>query len=383
MQQKPKVLCVSSWYPHQQQPTQGNFVQQHLKAASQVADLAFIHVVLSDTHSTLTIEEQNTPFYQKLIYIPRNKTFLIGIMLSYFQVFSAYWKHALLTPIGKPQLIHAAVLYPVGLPALLLKWRFRVPLVFSEHWTCYHEYTDPQPSKWQKLLLKWIGNRAKLILPVSLDLAAAMQRFGIKTHMKVVPNVVDTQLFCAKQVRPHQQFRFVHISSLDPLQKNFHLLINAFAALKKEQANIELHVVSDGDFQRYAKLIEHLDFAQSIHFHGQQDAAGVAAILQFADAFVLTSRYENLPCVLIESLACGTPVIATNVGGVSEIVNAKNGILIPSADLKALIEALKDIQNFNYIPSDLHQEAAQKYSQETIAAYFSGVYKQVLPNHVS
>jgi hypothetical protein len=102
MQQRPKVLCLSSWYPNQLKPTEGNFVEQHLKAASQIADVALIHVVLSDQHQTITIQEKTAPYYQKVIYIPRSKVLLVGKLIAYFQVLMTYWKHALLTPIGKP-----------------------------------------------------------------------------------------------------------------------------------------------------------------------------------------------------------------------------------------------------------------------------------------
>jgi glycosyltransferase involved in cell wall biosynthesis len=144
-----------------------------------------------------------------------------------------------------------------------------------------------------------------------------MQRFGINAPMKVVPNVVDPLVFAPVEKRPHGVYRFVHISSLDPEQKNFHLLLRAFHQLKKQQAKVELHVISDGDYNAYAKLIKGFEFANSIHFHGRQDSAGVAAMLQFADALVLSSRFENLPCVLLEALSTGTPMISTQVGGVA------------------------------------------------------------------
>ncbi|MFM8597039.1 MAG: glycosyltransferase [Flavobacteriales bacterium] len=383
MQQRPKVLCLSSWYPNQLKPTEGNFVAQHLKVASSIADVALLHVVLSDQHQTLTIEEKQTPYYEKVIYIPRNKIFLVGKLVSYFQVLFTYWKHAKQTPIGKPEIIHGAVLYPIGVVGLLLKWRFRIPLLFSEHWTCYHPYTVPQPSAWQKIMLKFIGKRSQLLLPVSQDLAVAMLNFGISTPSKVVANVIDTNLFKPTTQRPHQNFRFVHVSSLDPIQKNFHLLVNAFYELKKQQPHTELHVVSDGDFSVYERIISGLDFAESIHFHGAQDAQGVAALLQFADAFVLSSRYENLPCVLLEALSCGTPMIATNVGGVGEIIHQNNGILVPPADKDAMVNAMLAIQNQQFDPEAMHQEAVLKYGPTAIAAQMQEAYYQVLKKDVS
>jgi glycosyltransferase involved in cell wall biosynthesis len=210
-----------------------------------------------------------------------------------------------------------------------------------------------------------------------------MQQFGIRVPMKVVPNVVDPAVFKVKEKRAHRVYRFVHVSSLDTKQKNFHLLVRAFYALKKEQENVELHVVSDGNEKAYTQLLKDFDFASSIHFHGKQDPEGVAAILQFADAFVLSSRYENLPCVLIESLACGTPVISTQVGGVAEIVHSQNGLLVPSEDLNALINAMKQIQGMSFEGVDLQREMLLKFGPETISGLFLEAYQMLLKTDVA
>ena len=383
MQARPKVLFISSWYPSVLKPTEGNFVQQHIRAAHLVADVALVHVVLSAKHQELTHELKSAPYEEHLIYIPKSTLPVIDFLINYFRVFSTYWKFAAQTRLGKPDLIHANVLYPIGLVGVLLKIRWRIALLFTEHWTCYHDYAHPQPSRIQQFFMKWIGKRANLIMPVSLDLAAAMQYFGISTPMKVVPNVVDTKLFSALDKKPHSVFRFVHVSSLDPEQKNFHLLVRAFYQLKKQQPKVELHVVSDGDFAAYGTLIKGFDFAKSIHFHGQHDSAGVSAILQFADALVLSSRFENLPCVLLEALSTGTPMIATNVGGVAEIIHQGNGILVPSEDENALLAAMTDIQQRTYSAEEMHAEAKQKYSPTTISDLFLEAYQMVLQKDVA
>ena len=160
-------------------------------------------------------------------------------------------------------------------------------------------------------------------------------------------------------------------------------MVRAFYQLKKQQVKVELHVVSDGDFNKYGDLIKGFEFAQSIHFHGRQDSAGVAAVLQFADALVLSSRYENLPCVLLEALSCGTPMISTDVGGVGEIISEGNGILVASENEKALLTAMLDIQKRQYSTQELHEEAELKYSPSTISGLFLEAYQMVLQKDVA
>jgi glycosyltransferase involved in cell wall biosynthesis len=383
MELRPKVLFISSWYPTELKPTEGNFVQQHMLAAQRVADVAIVHISLSTSHQQLTHVVSSAPFESHVIYVPKNEIFIIGRLVNYFRIFAAYWRYSAQTQLGKPDLIHANVLFPIGFVGLLLKRRWSIPLVCTEHWTCYHEEAQPQPTRFQQYAMRWIGKRANLVMPVSVDLAAAMQRFGINSMMKVVTNVVDPGIFVPVAKRPHRVFRFVHISSLDPLQKNFHLLLRAFYKLKKQQANVELHVISDGDFNAYGQLLNGFDFANSIHFHGRQNSAGVAAMLQFADVLVLSSRFENLPCVLIEALCTGTPMIATNVGGVAEVVNESNGILIESEDEDGLLAAMINIQQRQFNVQELHLVALQKYSPSAIGALFLEAYQLVLNKDVA
>ena len=146
MQVRPKVLFISSWYPTVLKPTEGNFVQQHIIAAQQIADVALVHVVLSPTHQMITHEAIAAPYEAHLVYIPKSEVFFFGLVLNYFKIFSTYWKFVGQTKLAKPDLIHANVLFPIGLVGLLLKLRWRIPLLFTEHWTCYHEAADPQPS---------------------------------------------------------------------------------------------------------------------------------------------------------------------------------------------------------------------------------------------
>src|SRR5439155_8745708 len=70
-----------------------------------------------------------------------------------------------------------------------------------------------------------------------------------------------------------------------------------------------------------------LGVGDRIAFRGLLPKPEVARVLRGADAFVLTSRYDNNPCALIEALACGLPVVATAVGGVPELVDDTNGLL--------------------------------------------------------
>ena len=99
------------------------------------------------------------------------------------------------------------------------------------------------------------------------------------------------------------------------------------------------------------------------------------------DSFVLFSDYENLPCVLVEAQVSGMPIIATDVGGVKEIVDSKSkGIIINARDEYALLESLHNIlDDFrNYNLEEIRALAIQKYGEEAIGETMINVYKKVL-----
>jgi glycosyltransferase involved in cell wall biosynthesis len=115
------------------------------------------------------------------------------------------------------------------------------------------------------------------------------------------------------------------------------------------------------------------------------DAVGIAALLKVSDLFVLTSRFENLPCVLIESISAGVPVVSTNVGGIDEIVTVEQGQLVPSDDQETLVSAIKEqlLRLDKYDSNLMHQKAIEKFSYQSIGTRFTEIYEVIISNHAS
>jgi len=99
-----------------------------------------------------------------------------------------------------------------------------------------------------------------------------------------------------------------------------------------------------------------------------------------ADFFVLPSLWESLPCVLIESMASGIPVVATNVGGIPEIINKKTGILIPPKNEKTLTQTIDYMLDHcnSYSKRDIAKYAQKKFSYEVVAKTLLEIYKEAL-----
>ena len=111
----------------------------------------------------------------------------------------------------------------------------------------------------------------------------------------------------------------------------------AFAAVR---ANPEVTLLVVGDGPERAQLERHAD--GQIRFLGAQPRERVLELFRAADASLLSSAWENFPHGVVESLAAGTPVISTAIGGVAEVVrDGENGLLVPAGDAGALAEAIR------------------------------------------
>ena len=386
--QKRNILFLSSWYPNRIKPTHGNFVFQHALAASQYHQVQLLYVCLDDQlKGGVEIVKSNEPFPTTIAYIPKSNFPLIGsiwnnlrIILCYFNLFKGLKKEGF-----HPELIHANVVYPIGIIARLLSIRHKIPYIITEHWTCYHKVVLPRPSWIQQFLTRLAANKASLILPVSEDLAQAMRSFGINAEMDVVYNVIDTSLFVPGNPSERKGNQLIHVSSLARLQKNPSLLFRAFAELLLWKPDLQLNVVSDGDFSLFQDEIKQLNIENQIVFHGTLEAQEIAQLLMVSDLFVLTSRFENLPCVLIESISAGVPIVSTDVGGINEIVQSAHGQLVPSENQEALVAAIKEqlVRLDKYDSNVMHQKATEQFSYQAIGKRFSEIYESILLKHGS
>ena len=118
-----------------------------------------------------------------------------------------------------------------------------------------------------------------------------------------------------------------------------------------------------------------------IRFTGEIPYREVARQMQQASAFVLFSRYENFPCVVVEALCCGLPVIAADTGGTREAINPSNGVLVTSENDEQLASAMQTMmQGYEkYERRKIAEDAAALYNFDRIGEEFLKVYRQV--NH--
>jgi len=139
--------------------------------------------------------------------------------------------------------------------------------------------------------------------------------------------------------------RFVTIGRLDEV-KNQKLLINAFAKAVNEQAafnQCKLQIVGDGPlFDELQAQITQLKMQDSISLLGYRE--DIAEILSVSDVFVLSSIYEAMPMTILEAMANKTPVICTNVGGISQFITEQEAWFVESRNIDKLSDKLVEVK---------------------------------------
>ncbi len=385
------ILFLSSWYPSRVLPELGNFVQRHAEAAALYSNVAALFVC-SDRSCKQKIEITesiiNNVFTVNVYYKKVEHSFPI---ISQFQK-AARFIHghiaglkAVNKKFEKIDLVHHNVLYPAGIIAWYLKVFKNIPYITTEHWTGYLPADGSYKGFFRKLITKNIACNSDCLAPVSLDLQKAMESHGLKSNYLIVPNVVDIKLFHPQQNKiANSKTRIIHISTLDDEQKNISGILRVIKKLTEKNAGFELHIISDNpDSSALEQLAAELGLLnKQVFFLGLKLKEELAAILRQADFFVLFSNYENLPCVLIESIASGIPVIVTRVGGMPERISDKLGIIVEPKDEAGLATAMEWMLS-NYAAYDtayLRDYAEEHFSNEKIGQQFHRIYLEILNN---
>jgi glycosyltransferase involved in cell wall biosynthesis len=189
-----------------------------------------------------------------------------------------------------------------------------------------------------------VVRRADHVYTPSTYLAELAITWGARSdRVSVLPNPAPAEL----PVAPREELRArlgldgptLAFAGRLTAQKSLDVLVRSLVQCE----GVSLVVAGDGDeLSPTAALVDRLGLAGRVRLLGPLNRAGVLELFAAADAAVLSSSWENFPHSVVEALAVGTPVIATRVGGVPEVVvDGENGLLVPPGDPTALADAVK------------------------------------------
>jgi glycosyltransferase involved in cell wall biosynthesis len=291
---------------------------------------------------------------------------------------------ALLPDVRKfaPDIIHSFFLYPEGYAALLVAKALGVPVVAKGIGSDINRIGDPVSS----MLTRTVLREADFIFTVSGDLrrkAIAMGAHPERSHALI--NGCDPAVFRVRdRLEAKQKLRIdpaseavVYIGRMD-VKKGLRELVEAAASLHPQRPNLQVYLVGEGpDKPIVESAIQAGNAGGYIHTMPGCGFDDVPVWMAAADLVTLPSYMEGCPNVVLEALACGRPVVATDVGGIPEIMSGDCGCLVPPRAPEALAQALASVLDRTWDASAI--SASRSRSWADVADELLGTFHSLLP----
>lgn len=252
-----------------------------------------------------------------------------------------------------PQLIHVHYTLPYSLAALLarsISGLDYVKLITTIHGTDISTWGQDEM---MKPLIRYGLKNSDAVTAVSYSLrreAATLLELE-EEQISVIYNFIDTdhyrvrpQTGLQRELAPGGEKIIIHISNFRPV-KRVPDLVRAFAGLLRKKTNAVLVLVGDGvEKPLVMNMVQEMGLGSHVRFLGTQ--TDTASLLAAADLMALPSDKESFGLVALEAMACGVPVVATNTGGLPELViDGENGLLVPVHNCEALAGAMGKLLN--------------------------------------
>lgn len=272
----------------------------------------------------------------------------------------------------KPDIIHAHM----GGSGFAAPWSVihRKPLVITIHTKPEREF-----SKKIEMLIRAAlrFGKTKLVAVSEENLTRVKAYYGVDEHKaKCVNNGIDTNRFTRKK---HSAFTLINVARHDE-NKNQAALIRCFARLHRENANTRLLLLGDGDtHQNLVRLVDELGLSDAVEITG--NIPNTEDYYAVSDVYVQCSHVEAMPISVLEAMAAGLPIVATDVGGLRDVVK-DNGVLVADNDEEALYQAILSIykqdEEKNKAMCEESQRIVQDYSSERMAQKYEKIYQEML-----
>lgn len=349
-----RLLICSSNYPYPEEPNKGIFIHRTMKALARQAE---IDVVVPVPYFPKAIPSQR---YRRFARIPRQAV-LDGLLIRYPRVLvtpktgrslygltyaaGLYATMASLVNANRPDALLTFWAYPDGFATVLLAKLFKLP-VFVCALGCDVNDLDHHFGKRQ--MVTWTCRHSSGALAVSRALGEAICALGIQANkIAVVPNGLDDDFLAqaadgpAERPAGRSQKTVLYCGWLSP-EKDPLYLLEAARLLFADRPDVQLKYVGEGMLRaKIEALAAEWKIADRVALVGEVRHDLIAEHMKQADVLCLPSLREGYPNVLVEALACGLPIVATNVGGVPEIVtDDSRGILVPVGRPDLLAQAL-------------------------------------------
>jgi teichuronic acid biosynthesis glycosyltransferase TuaC len=354
------ILVFTSLWPNSEQPNLGIFVKNRIAALAQI-DGVDVRVVAPVPYFPKSFQSPIIPARWRRMARIADREMIAGIRtyhprhlvtpkvgMAFYSRWMASGAENLLRSLHAERpisLIDAHYVYPDGHAAVLLGERLNIPVVITARGTDINLFSRMPLIR---SMIRQTLKRADGVIAVSSALKQRMIELGIEAEkIAVIRNGIDHSIFYPRdQAEARRRLGLtsesqiiITVGALVPL-KGIDRLIAAMKLLSNE--NIKLYVIGDGPERAVLESqIAKFELTDRVFLPGSRPQQELAEWYSAADLFCLASSREGCPNVVIEAMACGTPVVAADVGGVHELVGPAYGRVISSVTAESLAREIE------------------------------------------
>ena len=285
----------------------------------------------------------------------------------------------------KFDIVHSNFTWSSGFAGSKIAKDYGVPFVVS----CrgYDIYDLPfRDSDWRSKIVSVLES-ANGIISVSRSNRECVRRLGIQRDVDIILNGFNSESFCIRDMEESRnrldfpQNKKIILSVGNQSEVKGHIyLIKAMKILVEQKKNVVCYLVGTGKLtNNYKKVVQDLGLKNSIFFEGHVNHKVLPIFYSASNLFVLPSLNEGTPNVLLEAMGCGIPIVATNVGGVPDLITDNRiGCIVNPKDSEALAKSISNCIEKDW-DSDYIHNTSLKYSNEVqhrlLATHYSKLSK--------
>jgi glycosyltransferase involved in cell wall biosynthesis len=271
----------------------------------------------------------------------------------------------------KPQIVHIHTPIPL-LHGIFCKVVVKAKLALTLHGTDFLRLKSERLLQW--CIRWWVDT----VFFVSKAMLKDLERILPGKHLVYVPNGVDTNLFYDQKRERKKQL--IAVGTLK-WQKGYEYLLKSLRGVFSGHPEYRLAIIGDGPLRNQLKrLAESLGIQNDVDFLSRMTHEEVAKTLNESSIFVMSSVSEGFPKALLEAVACGTPVVATDVGSCREIIDGV-GFVVKPRDLREFAEAVNRLIENEELRAEFSrncQEVAKRYDWKRTSEIVESEYRKLI-----
>lgn len=305
------ILHIVNWFPSKKNPKEALWIKRHIESLEPYSKQTVFHLNISPGKMEFCLNRSSL-----IIRFPR-MPWMVAELLSGVAL-------AVILVIKKANEQYDIINFHIGYPNLtywhIIKHFIKLPLGITEHWSAYHNNFGLKEAPWR---IQRIYRQKISVICVSKALVEDISRFsGARFPFYVIPNIVSGNLQNNEKRIPN---RFFMLSQWKK-PKRPNLVIDAFKRLVVDYPTAELVIGGYGPL--YDEMRSNAYNCGSIKFVGLLDQKSIAEQFGQCEYFIHPSDYETFSVVCAEAVTAGCFVIASQVGGIPEFINERNGLLV-------------------------------------------------------